>query len=261
MTFLTQTMPALAANAGPQITPQLLQALMQSLGNCGQSVEHRAGVNIQKGYYGPSSNGAYGGGRWNPSQYSDLLGPAGSGGLDLPGFSSTSNSVTYGGDTFSFPTSQEFNVSNFFGGPTVTVGGDTNTTNVNTQNVNTTNINTTTINNTFAPGTPGAEGPAGPAGSPGANGANGFDGLPGPPGFPGANGRNGRDGRDGIGRPGPPGPPGKDATAANIKVKVRIPNYTITDDCEIVPDGTFNTYYGTVETEPPPAEPTWTSDS
>jgi hypothetical protein len=251
MTFLTQAMPALAANAGPQITPQLLQALMQSLGNCGQPVEQRASVSIQKGYYGPSTNGAYGGGRWDPSKYSDLLGQAG-GGIDLAGYSSNWNSVNYGGDTFTFPTSQEFFTNSFYGGPTFNVAGDTNTTNVNTTNVNTTNINTTPINNTSAPGTPGADGPAGPPGTPGADGRNGFDGLPGPPGAPGLNGV-GRDGKDGT--KGKDGKDGKDATASNIKVKVRIPNYTITDDCSVVEDGTYSTYYGTVETDPTPSEP------
>ena len=261
MTFLTQAMPALAANANQKISPQLLQSLMQSLGNCGQPAEHRASVNLQKVYYGPSSNGAYGGGRWDPSQYSDLLGRATGGpGIDLPGFSSNWNSVNYGGDTFNFPTSQAFTTNMFSSGPTFNVGGDMQTTNVYTQNITTNNTNTTTINGSPAPGTPGAEGPAGPAGSPGANGSSGFDGLPGPPGFAGGVGQAGRDGQ--VGRAGPRGPAGKDATAGNPRVKFRIPNYTLNDDCSISEDGTYETYYGQTEYDPPPpADPTWSADA
>lgn len=263
MAFSTQTMPLFAGTAGSQMDPQLMQMFMQAFGNCGQPATHRGPVNIQTQGPPRNNNGVYGGGQWNPGDYATILqniineGPY----IELPGFTNTWNTVNYGGDTFTFPLSQEFTTNQFFGGPTFNVGGNVEFTTAVTNNLTTNNINTTTINGEPVPGEPGAEGPSGPAGSPGAagipglNGFNGFDGLPGPAGLPG------RPGRDGIGLRGPPGPPGKDATVAGLRVKVRIPRYTLDDDCNVTQDGTFDTVYATVEMDKPPQEPGWVANA
>lgn len=258
MGFSTQSMPLLAGTVGARMDPQLLQMWQQALGNCGQPLTQRGPVNIQQSNFGNQQNGVYGGGQWNPADYQNIIqnineGPY----IELPGYTSNWNSVSYGGDTFFLPTYQQLLQNQFFGGPTFNVGGNVQFTNAFTNNVTATNINTTTINGLPIPGSPGAEGPAGPAGEPGAagipglNGANGFDGLPGPAGFPGLPGRNGLNGVGIRGRD------GKDATAANLRVKVRVPNLKLDDDCNITEDGTYTYEYAVVEDVPRSKEPEW----
>lgn len=273
MGFSTQNMPQLARTVGASMDPQLLQMWMQALGNCGQPVTHRAGVNVQPGTFGPQKNGVYSGSQWNPTSYQNLLqnvineGPY----IDLPGFTSVWNSVNYGGDQFTFPLSQDFTTNSFFGGPTMNVGGDVAFNNTYSNNVNTTNVNTTTINNSPVPGSPGAQGFAGAAGEPGASGipgmigsagANGFDGLPGPAGFRGQAGRAGTDGAAGLRGPqGPPGPPGKDADLSKLRVTFTLPEYEIGDDCSVSEKGQGTQVSANVEVEPSPKGPTWVVDA
>lgn len=263
MAFTTQSMPLFAGTAGARMDPQLMQMFMQAFGNCGQPATHRAPLNVQPQGPARNNNGVYGGGQWNPNDYTNIIqniineGPY----IDIPGFTSNWNTVNYGGDSFYFPLSQDFTTNQFYGGPTFHVGGNVQFQNTYTNNVVTNNINTTTINGVPAQGDPGADGPAGPAGAPGAAGLPGFNGRDGFDGLPGPAGRRGLDGRNGDrGLRGPPGPPGKDATLDGLRVRVRVPGYTLDDDCNITEDGTYEYQYATVEFEPPAKEPEWTID-
>lgn len=270
MGFSTQNMPQLARTVGASMDPQLLQMWMQALGNCGQPVTQRAGVNVQPGNFGPQSNGVYSGRQWNPNSYQNLLQNVANEGsyVDLPGFTSNWNSVNYGGDQFNLPISQDFTLNSFFGGPTMNVGGDVAFNSTFSNNVNTTNVNTTTVNGFPAPGTPGSQGFAGPAGEPGAagipgmigsDGANGFDGLNGPAGLRGQAGRAGTDGIS-VFRV-LPGQPGKDADLSKLKVTYTLPQYEIGDDCTISETGMGTPISAAVEVEPSPKGPTWVVDA
>lgn len=256
MAFNTQSMPIFAGTAGVRLDPQLLQMFMQAFGNCGQPATHRAPVNVQSPGPSKNNNGVYSGGQWNPSQYTSIFqnivneGPY----IDMPGFTSTWNTVNYGGDSFYFPLSQDFTTNQFYGGPTFNVGGDVQFQNTYTNNVYTNNINTPTINGIPAQGDPGADGPAGPAGTPGAAGLPGFNGFDGFDGLPGAPGLPGRDGRGQPGLRGPPGPPGKDASLKGLRVKIPIVEYKLNDDCELEEIGR-KFEYANVELRPPPKEP------
>lgn len=124
----TQSMPALARALSGTMPQQAVRQLMQALGNCNQDVNQRGGVNIQPTYR--LQNGVASPGTWNPSQYQGLLPNAGEGDFivdlpDIPTYTNSPwNSVFYGGTQFNFPTSQEFAVNNFYGGPSTTIGGN-----------------------------------------------------------------------------------------------------------------------------------------
>lgn len=232
MAFATQSVPSLARS---DIDPQLLQVLSQALGNCGLPSTHRGPVSVQPGYFGPSNNGVYTQPRWNPLDYKNILSGQ-RGFVDIPGggpggTGNSSTTINNGGDSFSFPTTNNFNTNSFYGGNTVTIGGNVSFNNSYSNNVNTTNVNTTYINGQPFPGEPGEAGAAGEPGAAGLpglnglNGLNGFDGLPGPPGTPGAAGR--RTTTIIV-------LPGQDYKPKNLRVKVSVPvRAFLKDDCSI----------------------------
>jgi hypothetical protein len=162
--MLTQTMPALVKALTGVLPPQALKQLTQSLGNCQQPLTGRGDVNLQP----PQTqlpNGIAPTGTWNPSDYPGLFPDstsASQGFYDMPGWSGpgTWNVNNYGGNTFNFPTNDNFNINQSYGGPTFNVGGNTvmnsaYTTNLTTNNLTTQNINVSTINNyPVAPGPP-----------------------------------------------------------------------------------------------------------
>lgn len=220
--MLTQQMPALVNALSKALPQNVIAQITQALGNCNQPITHRAGVNVQPTtpQGGPATilNN-----RWDPSLYASIF-PNSSQVTNLANNNTLNqlqnivntanyqfdNSLhNYEGSTFNFPTTNEFNVSEYYGGPTNYFGGNTEFVNAITQNLTTQNFFTTTINGDPAPGTPGARGPSGPPGEPGVAGQNGRDGAPGAPGASGLpgmrgmagrhgrNGANGRDGRDG----------------------------------------------------------------
>lgn len=166
--MLTQTMPAVVEALMQVLPEQAIRSLTQALGNCNQPLTHRGSLNIQPYVYG-NRRGVYTGQRWNPADYRNILPTAGStGDADMAGFNAGDwNSVNYAGGNFFFPTDQYFDESNFYGGPTTNIGGDTNFDTINVNNINTTNINTTTINGGAPGGGGGGGGGVGPATDPG----------------------------------------------------------------------------------------------
>jgi hypothetical protein len=144
--------------------------LTQALGNCVQPLTHRGSLNIQPNVLG-NRRGVYTGKNWSSSKYADILPTAGSEAFaDIPGYRAGDwNSVNYDGSQFYFPTDNHFNTSNFYGGDTTNIGGDTNFQNINTQNM-------TVHNLTVTGGTSGG----------GVDGRDGDRGEPGPPGDPGS---------------------------------------------------------------------------
>lgn len=172
--MLTQTMPAVVEALVQALPEQAIRALTQALGNCNQPLTHRGSLNIQPYVYG-NKRGVYTGQRWNPADYRGILPTAGeSDDVDLPGYTAGDwNSVNYAGGNFFFPTDQYFDESNFYGGPTTNIGGDTNFETINATTINVTNINTTNIN-----GGGGGGGPGGPGGSPATD-----PGVPGDPNY------------------------------------------------------------------------------
>lgn len=168
--MLTQTMPAVVEALVQALPEQAIRALTQALGNCNQPLTHRGSLNIQPYVYG-NRRGVYTGQRWNPADYRDILPTAGeSDDVDLPGYTAGDwNSVNYAGGNFFFPTDQYFDESNFYGGPTTNIGGDTNFETINATTINVTNINTTNINGGGGGGG-GAGGGGGPATDPGVPG-------------------------------------------------------------------------------------------
>lgn len=205
--MLTQAMPALANALSGTLPPNVVQALMQAIGNCNQTLAHRSDVNFQPrnprqtgpGYYSPdwSGDGA-GGGTWNPNDYGGILPTTDRGAtVDVPGWARGGDVINnnYAGDSFYFPTSQEFTTNNYYGGTNVYNGGSTYSTNTYTNNSYVNNLNVTYINN--VPVGPPA-GPPGPAPAPPGGGGGGGFPMPIPIPFP---------------VPGPPGPPGEPGPA------------------------------------------------
>jgi hypothetical protein len=157
-------------------SPQDSQGMAGAVANCEQPLSHRGPVNltpIQRG----ARDGTFNQNPWSLSN--DLPLPnAGAGGADLPSSPSPWNSYNTG---FYFPTDQFFTQNQFFGGPTLHVGGPIDASSVNTQifagsTANVTNLTVEVIN-----GDP----VGGPAGVPGQPGAAGDRGVPGAPGFGG----------------------------------------------------------------------------
>lgn len=186
--MLTQTMPAVFYALAQSLPEQAVRALTQALGNCNQPLTHRGPLNIQPYVYG-NRRGVYTNQRWNPADYKGILPNAGeSEDVDLPGYTAGDwNSVNYGGGNFFFPTDQYFDESNFYGGPTTNIGGDTNFETINANTINVTNVNTTNING-GAPGGGGGFGPGlPPATDPGVPGDPNY----GPPIYPPVGGGSG----------------------------------------------------------------------
>jgi hypothetical protein len=242
--MFTQSMPQLAQALSGALPDDALRQLMQSLGNCQQPLTHRGAVNIQA----PDTTGINGlakSGRWNPATYRDIMPNAGDGGyVDIPGSGGNSttnnynnNTNNYAGNQFSFPTNQAFNYSNYYGGDTINVEGNTTFGNINTTTINNnpvTNVNTNTsvtINNNFGDPTgdpPPQPPPPWPPGDP----------PPLPPWPPWPPGRPPRPDRD----PDPPPPrPGRSVTALSNfpKGKVECPTTSISvEDAEVELTGT-----------------------
>jgi hypothetical protein len=187
-----------------------VKALTQAIGNCQQPLAHRGPVTIDPTPQG-NDRGMFNDQKWDPSKYRSILPNASQAGdsfVDLPGFGPGGsynagdwNSTNYGGNSFSFLTDNYFNTTNFYGGDTFNIGGNTNVNNLTVQNLNTTTINNTNITNINGGGSGGGSGGGGNGGGglfPGGGGGGGFF----PPG-PGDRGAPGRDGRDGL--PGGPG--------------------------------------------------------
>ena len=201
--MLTQAIPSLVTALSQALPQNVVSQIASALGQCAAPVTHRAGINVQPNTYQQvlNRNGTYQGGGWNPSDYPGLLPgmeqvgnlPFGTNNqlqnfVDINNYSSDYSSNYYGGANFNFPTTNEFSISEYYGGPTNYFGGNTQFTNAFTTNLTTENFFTTTINGEPAPGAPGrpgSRGPAGPAGSPGAAGAAGRPGNPGAAGLPG----------------------------------------------------------------------------
>lgn len=162
--MLTQAAPAIIQTLTGVLPPAVVQQLAQALGNCAQPLTHRGPVNFAGAPPSQSGPGYITGGRWSPQdpglsdllgQIIDLLGTD----VDIPGWNNPGgwNNYNYQGDTFNLPLSQEFNISNYNGGPNVYNAGDfftnnsysntVNTGGVNASEIITNNINTVTINN------------------------------------------------------------------------------------------------------------------
>lgn len=182
----TQAMPALAKALSGVLPDGAVRQLMQALGNCNQPYTSRGVQNFQYPEQFGNNNGVYSGGQWNPSQYPGLLPPAGSPGTtELPGpggwqggnyYGGAITNNNYDGNSFYFPTNQEFALNNYYGGPIMNVGGNSTFNNITANNITTNNI--TVVG--FGPGGGGADQPGEPA-LPG-GGAPGV-GLPGGGGF------------------------------------------------------------------------------
>lgn len=202
--MLTQSAPAMWNALSKSLPPAAVQQLVGALGNCRQPLAHRGDMSLQPSEQ-PLPGGVADGGRWNPRDYQDLFPEShqtanvyndNSRFLIERAGDSYNNTSNYYSDQFYFPTNVAFNNSNYFGGPTFHVEGNTYHNNVDARTLNVTNLTVQTINDTQAPGWS----------PPGAPGRAGADGALGPGGAPGDAGAAGRDGRDG--QAGPAGPPG-----------------------------------------------------
>jgi hypothetical protein len=182
--MFTQAMPAFMDALRPAVPPSSIGPLAQALGNCGQPLSHRGGVN----FVAPrrrNQNGTFGGGSWNPETYQNLY-PGGAthnsanyhNQVDLGDMSNVYNEGNRYDSQFFFPTNQTFQQTQFFGGPTVHVSGGQYIDYITNEyfdgdTVNVTNTTTETFN-----GDP----VAGPQGAPGQAGKDGQRGAPGAPG-------------------------------------------------------------------------------
>lgn len=193
--MLTQSAPAIVNALAGVLPSNAVQALTQALGNCNQPLTHRGPITFSPPDPQQDGPGLVGPGRWNWGDYAHLLPNSDQqANLDVAGWEPAGgwNNHNYYGDTFNFPTSQEFTLNNYYGGPNVYNGGNSffensYVTNLTVQNQQVTNLTVETIN---------GEPVVGPAGPPGARGDRGDDGRPGNAGVNGFNGRNGQDGRD-----------------------------------------------------------------
>jgi hypothetical protein len=181
--MFTQSMPALAQALSGALPDGAVRQLMQALGNCQQPLTHRGAVNVQPPGL-PTRGGLARGGTWRPSDYKNLLPTAGSGGyVDVPGGGGGSgggdvnNSHNYDGNGFFFPTDLGFEYTDYYGGDTFNVAGNssfdysTHST-VNAGDVNTNSLRVNYINNTYV-GDPGQDGRDGRPGRDGGGGAFG----------------------------------------------------------------------------------------
>ena len=125
----TQSMPALAQALSGALPDGAIRQLMQALGNCQQPLTHRGAINVQPPTV-PGRGGLARDGAWRPSDYRNLLPSAGSGGyVDMPrggggGAGGTNNSHNYEGNGFFFPTDLGFEYTDYYGGETFNVAGN-----------------------------------------------------------------------------------------------------------------------------------------
>jgi hypothetical protein len=224
--MLTQSMPAVIRALQGVLPPAAVKQLTQALGNCNQPLTHRGAVNLQPATPRQSGPGTYGGGQWSVNEYGDLIQQNSQSFYDMADYSSNWNSYNYSGDSFHFPTTQNFNVVNNFSSGGTNLGGETTVERIFTREIvflgppgadGVDGIDGRDgreglpglAGQDGADGLAGAAGAAGAAGPPGARGAGGGGGAAGRPGAPGAAGRGGRDGGAGRnGRDGLPGLPG-----------------------------------------------------
>lgn len=167
--MLTQAVPSIIQAIGSTLPNETVKSLTQALGNCVQPLTHRGSLNIQPNILG-NRRGVYTGKNWSSSKYADILPSAGSEAFaDIPGYKAGDwNSVNYDGSQFYFPTDNYFNTSNFYGGDTTNIGGDTNFQNVNVQNLTVNNLTVTEGGGqNGTDGRDGGRGEAGPPGDPG----------------------------------------------------------------------------------------------
>jgi hypothetical protein len=179
----TQSMPALAKALSGVLPDGAVRQLMQALGNCNQPYTSRGVQNFQYPEQLGNSNGVYSGGQWNPSQYPGLLPSAGSGGqTEIPGPGGWQggnytgggyNANNYAGNSFYFPTNQEFSLNNYYGGPIMNVGGNSTFNNITANNISVQSINVTGVGFPGFPVVPGEPQPFSP-GTPGFNPGGGF---------------------------------------------------------------------------------------
>lgn len=227
----TQSMPALAKALSGVLPDGAVRQVMQALGNCNQPYTSRGVQNFQYPEQLGNSNGVYSGGQWNPSQYPGLLPSAGSGGqTEIPGPGGWQggnytgggyNANNYAGNSFYFPTNQEFSLNNYYGGPIMNVGGNSTFNNITANNITTQNF--TIVNGGgvagFPPGLPGGPEPAGVPGVPGFGGP----GFPGPFILPPIWNRP----------PGVPGPGGASPPFTGTISVVTPTEGELTDDCKV----------------------------
>lgn len=156
--MFTQSAPAIINALSGVLPDTAVRALVQALGNCQQPLSHRGDVTLQPTIR-QGRNGLAQMGTWNPQQYPELLPPNFNQHFyDLPNVGSYTNgdwySANYAGAQFSFPTSQEFSLNSYYGGPTFNVGGNSTFNNTFTNNAyavnadfSTTSIENLTVNN------------------------------------------------------------------------------------------------------------------
>lgn len=194
--MFTQSSPALVNALSGALPENVVKALTQALGNCNQPLTHRAPVNLQPANAQQSGPGYYTGGQWNPQDYQNILPTASDrSNVDIPNWEGPGgwNSGNFYGDTFQFPTSQEFTLNNYYGGPNVYGGGNSYFENLYATNQTVQNLTAQSLTVQNINGTP----VVGPAGPPGARGDRGADGVPGAGGMNGINGWNGWNGLNG----------------------------------------------------------------
>lgn len=245
--MLTQSMPAVIRALQGVLPPAAVKQLTQALGNCNQPLTHRGAVNLQPASPRQTGPGTYGGGQWSVNEYGDLIQQDSQSFYDMADYSSNWNSYNYGGDSFYFPTTQNFNVINNFAPGGTNLGGETVAERIFTREIvflgppgadGVDGIDGRDGRDELPglagqdgadgiDGLAGAAGAAGAAGPPGARGAGGAGGAAGRPGAPGVAGRNGRDGgagrngRDGLaGLPGLRGRAGEDGKDAKVNSQV-----------------------------------------
>lgn len=190
--MLTQTMPALSRALDGQLPPQVVKAVMQALGNCGQDAVQRGGVAVMPNTLrGVSMRGNQG---WNPYSTQNInnngawipFNPNGNPFVDMPsgGGYRAGNwySTHYGSPNYTFfsPITNELNT--IYGSPTSFFGGDTAFDNVFANNIT---ADTVTSEEDVRLGIIRLQQTSE---APGDNGASGSDGRTGPSGPPGDDG-------------------------------------------------------------------------
>ena len=180
--MFTQSAPALVNAMSGTLPDEVLRALTQALGNCNQPLTHRAPLNLQPRTPRQNGPGTFGDGAWQPQDYYGIMPDASdSFYADIPGWGAPggANNHNWYGDSFNFPTSQEFTLNNYYGGPNVFNAGNSffdnqYTYNHTTENQYATNLNVTNINGRPVAGPPGRPGDRGGRGQAGEDGLVGF---------------------------------------------------------------------------------------
>jgi hypothetical protein len=158
-------------------SPQDSQGLAGAVANCQQPLSHRGPVNLSP-VQATRRDGTFAVNPWAATGGLPLP-PAGAPGADLPSSPSPWNSYN---TAFYFPTDNFFTQNQFFGGPTLHVGGPIDASSVYTQVLEGSTatigrINVQQINGDPVGGPAGAPGQPGAAGAAGAAGADGRVGL------------------------------------------------------------------------------------